>query len=238
MAGIQGINGMKNTRKGEEYGETRKMHKNPFLAGRIEYSDRYGHLAKEAAQWRRISTALLICCAACVLAVIFLAGRITAVPYIVQVDEHGYEIAVEPVSASRVDARLMIAHIGRYVWSMKTVFNDPEAQLHLMNFVYSTTPTNTAAEKKYQEYYSANNPVLIGETETVSVTVNSVLSMSAETWQAEWTEERFTIGGDRVSTKHYRGIFSTAVVTPKTMQEILTNPLGIFIIDFNFSEVL
>jgi type IV secretion system protein VirB5 len=72
----------------------------------------------------------------------------------------------------------------------------------------------------------------------VQVTVNSVLSMSAETWQAEWTEDRFTVGGDKVSTKHYRGIFTTAVVTPSTMQEILLNPLGIFVIDFNFSEVI
>jgi type IV secretion system protein VirB5 len=216
----------------------RFTHTNPFFAGRTEYADRYGHLSKNAAQWRRISSALLICCAACVLAVIYAAGKVTVVPYIVQVDAHGYEIAVEPAAASKIDARLVIAHTGRYVWSLKTVFNDPEAQLHLMNFIYSTTPVNTAAEKKYQEYYAANNPVTIGANETVSVNVNSVLPLSADTWQAEWTEERYTIGGDKVSTKHYRGIFSTAVVTPRTMGEILQNPLGIFITDFNFSEVL
>jgi type IV secretion system protein VirB5 len=220
----------------EEY--ARVMHGNPFFAGRTEAAERYGYLSKNAAQWRRISSALLICCVACVFAAIYTAGKITVVPYVVQVDEHGYEIAVEPVSASKVDARLMIAHIGRYVWSMKTVFADPEAQLHLMNFVYSTTPVNTAAEKKYQEFYQASNPILIGEAETVQVTVNSVLTMSADSWQAEWTEERFTIGGDKISTKHYRGIFSTVVVTPGAMREILLNPLGIFITDFNYSEVL
>jgi type IV secretion system protein VirB5 len=156
----------------------------------------------------------------------------------VQVDGHGYEIALSPVAPSKVDARLIIAHVGRYVWSLKTVFNDPEAQLHLMNFVYSTTPVNTAAEKKYQEYYAENNPVAIGENETVSVIVSSVLSMSESTWQAEWTEERRTAGGDKISTKHYRGIFTTAVVTPRAMQEILLNPLGIFVTDFNFSVIL
>jgi hypothetical protein len=62
----------------------------------------------------------------------------------------------------------MIARVGRYVWSFKTVFNAPEAQLSLMNFVYSTTPVNTAAEKKYQEWYAENNPIVIGENETVS----------------------------------------------------------------------
>jgi type IV secretion system protein VirB5 len=218
--------------------ESRELVSNPFLAGRTEAAERYGYLSKNAAQWRRISAVLILCCAACVFAVIFMAGRVTVVPYIVQVDAHGYEIAVEPVAPSRVDARLIIAHIGRYVWSLKTVFNDPEAQLHLMNFVYSTTPVNTPAEKKYQDYFNANNPVVIGETETVYVTVNSVLPMSVETWQAEWTEERFSLTGDKLGTKHYRGIFSTAIVAPSTMREVLTNPLGIFVTDFNFSEIL
>jgi type IV secretion system protein VirB5 len=222
--------------KKDEYAKV--LSTDPFLAGRTEAAERYGHLSKNAAQWRRISAILILCCAACVASVILMAGRVTVVPYIVQVDEHGYGIAVEPVAPSKVDARLLISHTGRYVWSLKTVFNDPEAQLHLMNFVYNCTPVNTAAEKKYQEYYAANNPVLIGETETVSVTVNSVLSMSDETWQAEWTEDRYTVGGDKISTKHYRGIFSVAIVTPRTMREILLNPLGIFIVDFNFSEVI
>jgi type IV secretion system protein VirB5 len=167
-----------------------------------------------------------------------MSGRVTVTPYIVQVDEHGYEIAVEPVSPARVDARLLTAHVGRYVWSLKTVFNDPEAQLHLMNFIYNCTPSNTAAENKYKEYYAANNPITIGETETVSVTVNSVLSLSPKTWQAEWTEERYSLAGNKLGEKRCRGIFTTAVAPPSEMREVISNPLGIFITDFNFSEVL
>jgi type IV secretion system protein VirB5 len=118
------------------------------------------------------------------------------------------------------------------------VFNDPEAQLHLMNFVYNSTPSNTAAENKYREYYAANNPITAGEHETTSVTVNSVLSLSHETWQAEWTEERYSLIGKKLSEKRYRGIFTTAIAPPNEMREIIANPLGIFVTDFNFSEVL
>jgi type IV secretion system protein VirB5 len=211
---------------------------NPFLAGRTEAAERYGYLSKNAAQWRRISAVLLLCCAACVCAVIYMSGRVTVAPYVVQVDEHGYEIAVEPVSLAKVDARLLIAHVGRYVWSLKTIFNDPEAQMHLMNFVYNCTPVSTAAEKKYKEYYAANNPIAIGETETATVTVNSVLSLSPETWQAEWTEERYSLVGNKLGEKRYRGIFTTAVAPPSEMREVILNPLGIFITDFNITEVL
>ena len=224
--------------KTETAQESRLLNSDPFLAGRTEAAERYGYLSRNAAQWRRISLALLLCCLACVGVVIVIAGRVTVVPYLVQVDAHGYEIAVEPVAPSRVDSRLVIAHIGRYIWSMKTVFADPEAQLHLMNFVYSTTPVDTPASKKYQDFYHNNNPIQIGNSETVHAAVNSVLSLSPETWQAEWTEERFSVGGDKIGTKHYRGIFTVAVVTPRAMQEVLMNPLGIFVTDFNYSEVL
>ncbi|GHV55500.1 hypothetical protein FACS1894216_18010 [Synergistales bacterium] len=57
--------------------------------------------------------------------VVFVASRVTVVPYIVQVDKHGYEIAVEPVAPSKVDSRLMVAHVGRYIYSLRTVFADP-----------------------------------------------------------------------------------------------------------------
>ena len=101
--------------------DLRTLSSDPFLAGRTEAAERYGYLSRNAAQWRRISLALLVCCMVCVGMVIVVSGRVTVVPYVVQVDSHGYQIAVEPVAPSRVDSRLIISHVGRYVWSMKTV---------------------------------------------------------------------------------------------------------------------
>ncbi|GHV55498.1 hypothetical protein FACS1894216_18000 [Synergistales bacterium] len=106
-----------------------------------------------------------------------------------------------------------------------------------MNFVYKSTPVNTSTEKKYKEFYAENNPTVIGETETTRITVNSVLPLSGESWQAEWTEERYTLTGAKLSAKNYRGIFATAVASPTEMREVLVNPLGIFITDFNLSEL-
>lgn len=218
--------------------EKKLIASDPFAAGRTEAAERYGYLSKNAAQWRRISLVLLLCCAACVFAVIYTANKITVVPYIVQVDQHGYQIAVDPVKASNIDSRLIISTVARYIWSLKTVFTDQEAQLYLMNFVYSATPATTAAETKYQDYYRKNNPMDSRATQTsVHATVNSVLPLSEKTWQAEWTEDSFQ-GGRKLSTKHYRGIFETAINTPATMDEIIINPLGIYITDFNFSEIV
>jgi type IV secretion system protein VirB5 len=181
---------------------------------------------------------MLLCCAACVFTVIQTANKVTVVPYIVQVDQHGYQIAVEPVRPSNVDHRLIVSTVARYVWSLKTVFTDHEAQLYLMNFVYNSTPATTQAEIKYQDYYRRNNPMDATATKTsVHTVVNSVLPLSEKTWQAEWTEDAFQ-DGRKLWTKHFRGIFETAINAPKTMDEIFINPLGIYITDFNFSEIM
>jgi len=210
----------------------------PFAAGRTEAAERYGYLSKNAAAWRRISLVLLLCCTACVFAVIYTANKVTVVPYIVQVDQHGYQVAIEPVKASKVDQRLIISAVARYIWSLKTVFTDQEAQLYLMNYVYNSTPATTAAEIKYQDYYRINNPMDAMATRTsVHAVVNSVLSLSEKTWQAEWTEDSFQ-DGRKLWTRHYRGIFETAINPPKNMDEILLNPLGIYVTDFNFSEII
>jgi type IV secretion system protein VirB5 len=107
-----------------------------------------------------------------------------------------------------------------------------------MNFVYNSTPGNTAAEIKYQDYYRKSNPMDALATRTsVHTVVNSILPLSERTWQAEWTEDALQ-DGRKLWTKHYRGIFETEIITPKTMDEIIVNPLGIYITDFNFSEII
>ena len=208
----------------------------PFLAGRTEAAERYGYLASNAAAWRRIAFGLLLCCVGCVAAVIHYSTSFTVVPYIVQVDSHGYEIAVRPAAASAIDVRMVISRVARYVHAMKTVYGDSVAQAELMQFVYNTTPENSPAARRYREYYAVNNPMIIGKTSKVIVTVISVLSLSENKWQAEWREDTMT-GGERGVTKQYRGIFDTAMETPTKMKEVLDNPLGIFIVDFTFTEI-
>ena len=218
--------------------ETAILSKDPFLAGRTEAAERYGHLARNAAQWRFISLIFIFLCIVCVFMIIRVSATRTVVPYIVQVDSHGYEIAIAPVAPSSIDARLVMARIARYVQSLKTVYSDTHAQTDLMNFIHQTTPANTPAETRYREFYLNNNPMEIAKTYSVYVTVNTILPLSESKWQCEWTEQGLDIrNGVEIFRREYRGIFDIAINTPTSMQGIMANPLGIFIIDFNFSEI-
>ena len=218
--------------------ETNILSNDPFLMGRTEAAERYGHLSKNAAQWRTVSLILILICAICVFTIIRISATRTVVPYIVQVDAHGYEIAIAPVAPANVDARLVMARIARYVHALRTVYNDVHAQTELMNFVHLTTPANTPAERRYREYYLENNPIEIAKTEMIVVTVNTILPLSEGKWQCEWTEQRLDVkNGQNIGRSLYRGIFDVAINTPASMRDVLNNPLGIFIIDFTYQNI-
>lgn len=212
----------------------------PFEAGMDEYMERYGHLSKTAARWRQISLILALLCVACVTWVITKAADVQHVPFIVEVDRHGYEIAIKPVNPSGIDDRLIISRLGRFITSFKTVLNDDSAQATYMSFVYNSIPEGTAGYKKMIDHYQRNNPLQIAaEKNVIFVKLRSILPLgdSGKTWRGEWEEQQFS-GGNVVSTKSYTGLFEIAVNPPTKMNEILENPLGIFVTDFNITEEL
>ena len=219
-------------------GSETKLSADPFTAGRTEAADRYGHLAKNAATWRRIAVICFLFSIGCMIFSVYKATEVKVVPFIVQTDQHGFEIAVRPVTPSKVDNRLIIAHIARYVFSYRTVMKDSEAQLQLINYVYDSTAPHSAALTQIQEFYTVpeNNP-LRPDRMAVFTTVNSVLPLSKATWQAEWTEKGM-VDGLTVSTRNYRGIFEVVIDSPTDMGTIMKNPLGIYVNSLNFSEIL
>jgi len=211
----------------------------PFIAGMEEYMERYGNLTRIASTWRRISFILALVCVGCVIWVITTASNVKSIPYIVEVDRHGYEIAIKPVKPSGVDDRLIISRLGRFIANIRTVLNDDTAQVIYIDFVYKSVAANSAASRKVMDYYQQNNPlhISVSEKATVIVKLKSILPLgdSGKTWRAEWEEEKIS-KENLISSKSFTGIFEIKLVPPTKMQEILDNPLGLFISDFNITE--
>jgi type IV secretion system protein VirB5 len=213
----------------------------PFIAGMDEYMERYGHLTNIASTWRRISFILALLCVLCVLSVVFTSRSVKTVPFIVQVDRHGYEIAVKPVEPSGIDDRLIISRLGRFITNLRTILNDDVAQVVYIDFVYKSVPTASAAYKKVMDFYQKNNPLLIAETEKIAILVElkSILPLggTGKTWRGEWEEKRMS-AGNLLSVKSFTGIFEVEVSPPSEIKDIMENPLGLFVTDFNVTEEL
>jgi type IV secretion system protein VirB5 len=213
----------------------------PFIAGMNEYMERYGNLVRNAATWRRISFLLGLLCALCVISVVIFAQSVKTVPFIVQVDRHGYEIAVKPVEPSGIDDKLIISRLGRFITCLKSILNDDIAQVTYIDFTYKSIPNTSPAYKKLLNFYERNNPLAAAAAgkNTVLVNLKSILPLgeSGKTWRGEWEENHFS-GGALSSVKSFTGIFEIQITPPTTMKEIMDNPLGLFVTNFDITEEL
>ena len=213
---------------------------NPYAIGKKEYDDRYERLAKNAASWRRVAFLMLLLLSVSTGAVLWIAQTVKVVPFIVQVDQHGYQMTVAPVEPSKVtDDRIIMARIADFITNMRSIYADKAALVAMLSKTYDSVAQSSPAQQKLDEYFRANNP-LTKSSFVVDVTLQSVLRASPEsniTWQAEWSEkvyeqEKF------VGERFYKGTFVMEMNPPTDIKEIMRNPLGVFVTDFHVTEKL
>ena len=213
---------------------------NPYAIGKKEYDDRYERLAKNAASWRRVAFLMLILLSVSVGAVLWISQTVKVVPFIVQVDQHGYQMAISPVEPAEVtDDRIIMARIADFVSNMRSIYPDQSALVALITKTYDSVAQASSAQHKLDEYYRDNNP-LTKRDFVVDVTLQSVLRATPEsntTWQADWSEKVYE-RDKYIGERFYRGMFIIDRNPPTDIKDIMRNPLGIFVSDFHITEKL
>ena len=211
---------------------------NPYALGRREYDDRYERLAKNAASWRRIAFFMLVLLCVSTGVALWIAQTVKVVPFVVQVDRHGYEIAVKPAERQNAaDDRVVMARIADFVTNTRSVYSDPSAMMTFIERAYNSVESSSPALRKLDAWFRENNPFAKQE-QTTAVTVQSVLRASPDsnvTWQAEWSEKSYDRGMPK-GERFFKGTFMVEFRSPTNIADIMKNPLGIFISDFNITE--
>jgi type IV secretion system protein VirB5 len=211
---------------------------NPYALGRKEYDDRYERLAKNATAWRRTAFLTLLLLSVSTGVVLWMAQTVKVVPFVVQVDRHGYEIAVKPAEEHEVtDDRIVMARLADFVSNTRSVYSDAAAMMTFIGRAYNSVESSSPALRKLDAWFRENNPFARGE-QVVGVTVQSVLRASPDsnvTWQAEWSEKTYDRGMPK-NERFFKGTFTVEFRPPTNITDVMKNPLGIFISDFNISE--
>jgi len=86
-------------------------------------------------------------------------------------------------------------------------------------------------------YAKANDPFARAGAEAITVEVIAVLQRSASTYQVQWRETTVDQGGAS-DAKTWTGLFTVKVQPPKTEAELRINPLGVYVVQFQWSREL
>ncbi len=207
-----------------------------FLKARKSLQDLYQAQYTEKRNWYKFAMVELVIICVLVLSLVVVAKISKPYPWVVQIDEHGYDISVGVAGKQEIDQRVVISRIGQFVQNTRTVITDPEGQKALIDWSFTAVSPNTKAFRSLDDFYRNNDPYKLGrDRETVDVQVIKVLPQSDKTFQAEWVEIKKKDGIEYRRT-HWSGLFVIDINPTTDVKNIVKNPLGIYITEYTVSQ--
>jgi type IV secretory pathway TrbF-like protein len=213
--------------------------RSPYLAARREWNERYGDQVQAAKTWRMAAFLSLGIALAAVGGLVTVAVQSKVVPYVVQLNRHSDVVRVERADVlRRPDANAIRAALANWVVGARTVYTDAQAMKHLIDATYAMTLPNSPAYQALAAYDRANDPYERAATQSVSVQVTLVVPVSDSSWEVDWRETTRSSAGKVISTKDWTATLTVALIPPSDVQQVLLNPLGVYVRQFAWSSRL
>jgi type IV secretion system protein VirB5 len=209
----------------------------PWLPGAIEWSERYGSLLAEARRWRLVAMFALGLAGVSVWGAITLAQSSKVVPYIVQVDKHGFTVPIRPAERSTAqDERNVLSAASKWVRETRTVIGNADAQYELVQEAYAKMAKGSSAWHKANAWMVAHNPMDQVGNKRVEVEVTRAFTMGTISQvTVEWTEREYKQSA--VVESRFSAYLSIEVSPPVRLDDVIANPAGVFIADYSISQL-
>lgn len=211
----------------------------PYVSARREYMERYGDLVKNAHSWKLIAFGSMGITFLLAGGLVAVSHQSKVVPYAVELNGHGEVVRVQRADLlSAPNANQIRASLRSWVIGARAVYGDRYAMKNLIDQTYAMTYPDSPAFKELAEYHRSNDPYQRAARETVTVDVKVVVPISDTSWQVEWTETTKELSGKVVSVKDMQGNFTVAVSPPTDANQIMLNPLGLYVRSFSWTSRL
>jgi type IV secretion system protein TrbF len=214
----------------------------PYMRARQEWDARMGGTLEHARNWRRAAFASAAVSLASVAGLVLLGAQPKTVPYVVEVDHLGaasYRGPVGPSSSDYTPSEAVIKyHLRRFLEDTRTISSDAavlkEGWLDAYRLVTPRGANMLSAFVQKPE----NDPFRRAEEQRVTLELLSAVRVSSDTWQLDWRESTFdNHGAPSESPTIWRGMFHVVLRRPTGEQELLHNPIGLYIDEFHWDKV-
>jgi type IV secretion system protein VirB5 len=217
------------------YGHT-PVPETPYQRAAQVWDERIGSARVQARNWRLIAFGNLVLAAGLAAGLVWQSALGTVVPWVVQVDKLGEAQAVAPAIADYKPADPQIAwHLARFIEQVRSVPTDPVIVRQNWLGAYDFTTDKGAAA--LNDYARTNDPFTkVGKVQ-IAVEVSSVIRASDSSFRVAWIERRYE-NGALAATERWTAILTIVLNTPRDIDRLRKNPLGIFVHGINWSKEL
>lgn len=209
----------------------------PFDALR-EYDRLMGEKCRDARTWRMI-TAMSAMANAVMVAIVFWAFRQNkVVPILVSQNEIGevrYLGSTKTAySGATVTDTMVQAQLRRFITNMHTIPQDPDVLRNNLKECYAAL--TTASATKFTKHVQADSPFTDFGYRNRTVTIESVLSLSGDSWQIDFIVRTTNADGTGEKEQRKRAVLTTALLEPPE-DDMILNPMGIYVSNFDVTDI-
>ncbi len=214
----------------------------PFLRAKQQWDDRIGSSVVQAKNWRMafflsslMSLTLLVAC-------LYQVRERKIIPIIVGIDkERGEPVVIGPAGENSYKPQLQEIKyfLSQFITSVRSVPTDPVLIKHQWMRAYKFLRPEASNMLNDLTNKDENSPLKrIGE-QTVIIKPISVTQVSeTNSFQARWEEIIYEKQGSLKERYVMTGIFTIDLDPPRTEENLLVNPLGLFIKNFQWNREL
>ncbi|HDX6315307.1 TPA: conjugal transfer protein TrbF [Campylobacter fetus subsp. venerealis] len=212
---------------------------NPYLNAKREWLERYGDYISRARNWQIVAILSIIVTIISVFYIGYIGSQNKLIPYVIEVDKLGNTANVGMVRNVDIKNPNVIKYsLNTFIYSWRSIWGNPEIQRKFIFDAYKYIEPGSKAFLFLNDSYAKANPFEQGTKQNVRIKVDSIVLQTSDTWQIQWRETTTNLAEEQISDIVYRGFFKVKQIIPTKEEDILKNPLGIFITDFNFAKIL
>ena len=206
----------------------------PFARAAQVWDDRIGSSVAQAANWRLIALMSVAVTALSVTGNIWQSSQVKVVPYIVQIDERGEALKVEPLEQIYEPSdRQMIFFLADWISNVRSRSID-QVQVQ-QNWIRAFDYLDGDALGYMTRLAQQNPPTEKVGLEAVTVTIAKASKITTRTYQIAFTQEHF-VQGSFAHKEEWTATFTVDVRPSSSPDEILKNPLGIYIVGIDINK--
>ena len=209
---------------------------NPFHEGQDRaFAEILVQNNKEKRRWQLVGIGVIVLSFINLIFFIIALSRQTTVPVLVNVMPTGEALYLGEVRQTSLDIpeEAVIFWIRKFITNLRSVSIDSQVLYDNIEETYSMI--TTSYEPILTRYLRANSPFEIVGRIRRTIEIESIIRTTGRSYQVDWTEISVELSGTP-TRQRMRGIVTVRIQPPEP-STIRRNPLGIFIENFEWSNL-
>ena len=211
--------------------------KNKYEEAKHLYENHTMNIAKSLHSWKLIAIISLCITFLSVCSIIYLSTRSSLIPYVIEVDETGNAKGINPANQVTYNPKEseIIYTVNKYIKNTRWIPLDPVLQNQFL--LDALAHLDETMKAKLVKDIQEDNVKLSQQKKTRDIKITSTIKVAGteNTYQAKWDETLYDDKGFVENTKKYLGTFTLEIKTPKDIETLYSNPLGIIIKDYHIT---